>query len=116
MNNENSKNANINVKRKTRVEDLEERLITAENLISGINEDLKNEGKKEINKLSEILLEVQEMKEKIKKQSEEDNQTIDNNPTEITMNSLLLINNDKLKVNPIHYHRLWTKMKNSPKT
>jgi len=102
MNNlNNSLNQGLPVKRKTRAEDLEDRLAEAELYLESIDDDLKNAGYREVEKLNQILNEVRAMKEKVTEISNNDDKLFESELKAITPNALVFINNDKLKVKNI---------------
>jgi len=85
-------------KRKTRLEILEERILAAQKLINELNQELKLEGVKEISKLESVLNDLRSMKENIIKKENIDNQILDTELRKINNDSLLLINNEKVRV------------------
>lgn len=85
-------------KRKTRLEILEERILAAQKLINELNQELKLEGVKEISKLESVLNDLRSMKENIIKKENLDNQILDTELRKINNDSLLLINNEKVRV------------------
>lgn len=85
-------------KRKTRLEILEERILVAQKLINELNQELKLEGVKEISKLETVLNDLRSMKENIIKKENLDNQILDAELRKINNDSLLFINNEKVRV------------------
>jgi hypothetical protein len=85
-------------KRKTRLEILEERILAAQKLINELNQELKLEGVKEISKLESVLNDLRSMKENMIKKENIDNQILDTELRKINNDSLLLINNEKVRV------------------
>lgn len=85
-------------KRKTRLEILEERILAAQKMINELNQELKLEGVKEISKLESVLNDLRSMKENIIKKENIDNQILDTELRKINNDSLLLINNEKVRV------------------
>lgn len=85
-------------KRKTRLESLEERILTAEKLIEELNKELKDEELNEIAKLVKTLNELREMKQKIIDSEKNDRENIDEEVKRLTSEGLLLINMDKVRI------------------
>jgi len=96
--NKSSLDSSIQIKRKTRAEDLDDRLAQAELLIEKLTEDMRNEGFKEVDKLNQILTEINTMKDQVKSTINDNEGSLDTELKEISTNSLILINNDKVKV------------------
>lgn len=96
--NKNSLDPSIPVKRKTRIEDLEDRIANAESFLEALGDDLKNEGLKEVNKLNMVLDELKALKEKVSVKGKDDDKKIESEVKNISSNSLILINNEKVKV------------------
>jgi chromosome segregation ATPase len=85
-------------KRKTRIEILEERIIAAQNMINELNQELKEEGEKEISKLESVLNDLRLMKEKLIEKEKLDNEILDEELRKMNNDSLLIINNEKVRV------------------
>lgn len=85
-------------KRKTRLELLEDRIIQAENVIEELNKDLKEEGVNEIAKFEKVLEELREMQREIKEKEMNDNPNINEKIEKLQFESLLFINNDKVRI------------------
>jgi chromosome segregation ATPase len=85
-------------KRKTRIEILEERIIAAQNMINELNQELKEEGVKEISKLESVLNDLRLMKEKLIEKEKLDNEILDEELRKMNNDSLLIINNEKVRV------------------
>jgi len=96
--NKSSLDSSIQVKRKTRADDLDDRLAQAELLIEKLEEDMRNEGFKEVEKLNQILTEINTMKDKVKSTINNNESSLDSELKQVSTNSLILINNDKVKV------------------
>ncbi len=84
--NKSSLDPNYPVKRKTRLEDLEDRIAEAETYLETLEDDLKNIGFKEVDKLNSILNEVKEMKKNVQGKSLEDEKTLDSEVKQISTN------------------------------
>jgi hypothetical protein len=85
-------------KRKTRLEALEERIISAEKLIAELNEELQEEGIHEIEKLEKTLQELKEIKQNIIETEEKDQHHVEKELNKISHESLLILNNEKVKI------------------
>jgi len=103
-NNNDNDNDEIHPSKIPRYEDIEDRIHNAEKILESINAELKNKGLKEISKMNDVLKEVQLMKENIRQKSIQDKKSIEFNTREIAMNSLLMVNNEKIKVKYIDYN------------
>ena len=102
-----------NTRRKTRVEDLEEKIESAEKILKNLDKEFKlTNDDKEIEKLEHLLKEIQKMRNNIAEQSKKDEIDIEPTITKIMPQSLLLINNDKIRVFRFFLSRLSMKMRN----
>lgn len=88
-----------NFKRKTRIEDLEEKIDSAEKILGSLDLDYKNlNNDKEIDKLENILKEIQKMKNSISEQAKIDQSNLDATIAKTMPQSLIIVNNEKIKV------------------
>ena len=96
--NYNDNNFYLHPSKVPRYEEIEQRIQNAEKIIESINTELKNKGFKEISKMNEVLKEVHQMKENIRLKAIQDRKNIESQTKDIAMNSLLMVNNEKIKV------------------
>jgi hypothetical protein len=86
-------------KRKTRIEDLEEKIEAAEKILMSLDKDFKSSNDdKEVVKLESLLKEIQKMKGKIAEQSKQNEADLDATITKIMPQSLIAVTNEKIKV------------------
>ena len=87
-------------KRKTRIEDLEEKIKAAEKILVNLDKDfISTNDDKEIEKLEGLLKEIQKMRTTITEQSKADQNTLDAAIAKTMPQSLIVVNNEKIKVN-----------------
>jgi hypothetical protein len=91
--------SNEETKSLTRIQSLEDRILKAEALIENLGEDFKKEGLKELDKLYMILNEVKQLKATVKEKTTKDDKSVETELSTTIKNSIVLINNDKVKVN-----------------
>ena len=86
-------------KRKTRIEDLDEKIEAAEKILMSLDKDFKSSNDdKEVVKLESLLKEIQKMKGKIAEQSKQNEADLDATITKIMPQSLIAVTNEKIKV------------------
>ena len=86
-------------KRKTRIEDLEEKIEAAEKILMSLDKDFKSSNDdKEVVKLESLFKEIQKMKGKISEQSKQNEADLDATITKIMPQSLIAVTNEKIKV------------------
>jgi hypothetical protein len=88
-----------NFKRKTRIEDLEEKIGSAEKILVNLDKDYKNSNSdKEVEKLENLLKEIQKMKNSMNEQAKIDQNNLDATIAKTMPQSLIIVNNEKIKV------------------
>lgn len=86
-------------KRKTRVEDLEEKIESAEKILVNLDKDFKDTNDdKEVLKLEALLKEIQKMRTEIADQTKKDQSDLDTTIAKTMPQSLIVVNNEKIKV------------------
>lgn len=85
-------------KRKTRIEILQDRIKNAEEMINIMKNDLEKREMGETSKIEKALNELREMKQKMTEISTENTNKIDHELTLLKEESLLLVNNTKLRM------------------
>lgn len=89
------------LKRKTRIEDLEEKIESAEKILVNLDKDFKaTNDDKEVQKLESLLKEIQKMRTTIAEQAKSDQTNLDATITKTMPQSLIVVNNEKIKVKP----------------
>jgi H2-forming N5,N10-methylenetetrahydromethanopterin dehydrogenase-like enzyme len=86
-------------KRKTRIEDLEEKIDSAEKILTNLDKDFKTSNDdKEVEKLEALLKEIQKMRNTIAEQAKQDQNSLDATLAKTMPQSLVVVNNEKIKV------------------
>jgi chromosome segregation ATPase len=86
------------IKRKTRLDILEERIITAEKAITQLKENYIKEQQEDITKLSNVVSVLNDMKTELEEIQKLEEEQIDSEITNIKRESLLIINIEKIKI------------------